>query len=220
MNVVPSEREARTPRPSPEGEGRIAGGDPEESTCVVDPSSTRLEWLADLPLSGAGEKLLTAAVLSFTPAAFAFASSAAIKNWFSTICAKGSPGSTSPPNVRNTGRTTSSTRLSVTIMSRIGCAPSATFSQTPSVSNNLRAAATIAEARSSPSWLPPSIGSATVTETDGPRPCRNAIASVRPAKPPPAIRTSTWSSALFIIAGSWATRLYSWLQHSCLELLV
>ena len=57
--------------------------------------------------------------------------------------------------VRNTGRTASSSRLSVTTMSRIGCASSATLSQTPSVSNSRRAAATIAEARSSPAWLWP-----------------------------------------------------------------
>ena len=35
-------------------------------------------------------------------------------------------------------------------MSRIGCAPSATSSQTPMVSNSRRAAAAIAEARASP----------------------------------------------------------------------
>ena len=63
--------------------------------------------------------------------------------------AKGSPGATSPANVRNTGRTASSTRLSVTTMSRIGCAPPATASHTPSGSNMCRAAAAIADARRS-----------------------------------------------------------------------
>ena len=64
--------------------------------------------------------------------------------------ANGSPGSTSPPKVRNTGRTASSSRLSVTTMSRIGCASAATRCQTPIVSNSRRAAATMADARSSP----------------------------------------------------------------------
>ena len=57
--------------------------------------------------------------------------------------------STSPSKVRNTGRTASLRRLSVTAMSRIGCASPATRSHTPMVSNSRRAAATIAEARAS-----------------------------------------------------------------------
>ena len=69
---------------------------------------------------------------------------------FSIICANGSPGATSPPNVRNVGRIASRSLESVTTMSRIGCAPSATVSQTPMVSNKRRAAAAIAEARASP----------------------------------------------------------------------
>ena len=96
--------------------------------------------------------------------------------------ANGSPGSTSPAKVRNTGRTASSSRLSVTTMSRIGCAWSATASQTPRVSKSRRAAATIAEARSSSAWLLPSVGSATVTENDGPSPWRNAMRQRQPGK--------------------------------------
>ena len=45
---------------------------------------------------------------------------------FSIICANGSPGSTSPAKVRNTGRVASCSRESVTTMSRIGCALPAT----------------------------------------------------------------------------------------------
>ena len=41
---------------------------------------------------------------------------------FSTMCANGSPGSTWPAKVRNTGRVASSSLESVTTMSRIGCA--------------------------------------------------------------------------------------------------
>ena len=51
--------------------------------------------------------------------------------------------------VRNIGRTASSSLLSVTTMSRIGCALPATASQTPMASNRRRAAAAIAEARGS-----------------------------------------------------------------------
>ncbi len=63
--------------------------------------------------------------------------------------ANGSPGSTSPAKVRKVGRTASPSLLSVTTMSRIGWASAATACQTPMVSNSRRAAATIAEARSS-----------------------------------------------------------------------
>ena len=97
------------------------------------------------------------------------------------------PASISPSNVRNTGRTASATRLSVIAMSRIGCASSACH--TPSVSNSRRAAAAIAVARVS-AWACASAGSATVTRNEGPSAWRNAIASERPAKPPPPIRTS------------------------------
>ena len=68
---------------------------------------------------------------------------------FSIMWANGSPGSTSPAKVRNTGRTASFSLESVTTMSRIGCAFAATASHTPSVSNMRRAAAAIAEARGS-----------------------------------------------------------------------
>ncbi len=64
--------------------------------------------------------------------------------------ANGSPGSISPPKLRNTGRIASLSLESVTTMSRIGCASSATASHTPMVSNSRRAAAAIAEARTSP----------------------------------------------------------------------
>ena len=104
----------------------------------------------------------TAAFNNATPSARAFASSAASSGPFSIMCANGSPGATSPSKVRNVGRTASSRRLSVTAMSRIGCAPGAIASQTPMVSNSRRAAATMADARGS---LPPrsSAGSATTT---------------------------------------------------------
>ena len=58
--------------------------------------------------------------------------------------AKGSPGSTSPSKVRNTGRTGSATRLSVITMSRIGCAPPSIAPQTPSAASIRRAPAAIA----------------------------------------------------------------------------
>jgi len=43
-------------------------------------------------------------------------------------------------------------------------------------------------------------GSATMTENAGPRPWRNAIASARPAKPAPPIKTSTRSLDRFVFA--------------------
>src|SRR5580704_10290266 len=140
---------------------------------------------------------------SVTPSAFAFSASVATRKRFSIIWANGSPGSTSPAKVRNTGRMASSSRLSVTTMSRIGCACPLTASQTPSVSNSRRAAATMAEARSSSAWLTPSAGSATVTANDGPSAWRNATASVRPVKPPPAISTSTFSRVMVPFYHAW-----------------
>ena len=106
------------------------------------------------------------------------------------MCANGSPGATSPSKVRNVGRMASSRRLSVTAMSRMGCAPGAIRSQTPIASNSRRAAATIADARGSPAPRS-SAGSATITRSDPPSACRKAIASDSPAKPAPAIRMST-----------------------------
>ncbi len=52
-----------------------------------------------------------------------------------SACACAASRATSPAKVRNTGRITSSRRLSVTIMSRIGCAFGATLLQMPSASN-------------------------------------------------------------------------------------
>ena len=69
------------------------------------------------------------------PSASARAASASISWRFSTMCAKGSPGSTWPAKVRNTGRVASSSLESVMTMSRIGCAPAATWSQTPTASS-------------------------------------------------------------------------------------
>ena len=138
-----------------------------------------------------GENFVTADVRNSTPTSFAFATSASTRSRFSIMWANGSPGSMSPPKVRKTGRTASSSRLSVMAISMIGCAFALTLSQTPRASNSRRAAATIAEARSSPDWRAPSAGSATTTENDGPSACRKAIASERPAKLPPAISTST-----------------------------
>ena len=59
---------------------------------------------------------------SSTPCCFALPASASISGRFSIMWANGSPGSTSPPKVRNTGRTASLSLESVTTMSRIGCA--------------------------------------------------------------------------------------------------
>ena len=98
-----------------------------------------------------------------TPSAFAFSTSASTSSRFSIMCANGSPSSTSPPKVRNVGRTASSSLESVTTMSRIGCASAATASQTPIASNSRRAAAAIAEARGSFDAAGASAGSATVT---------------------------------------------------------
>src|SRR5262249_35998096 len=135
----------------------------------------------------ARSKSATADDRNTTPSSCAFCVNAAISGEFSTIWAKGSPGSTSPSKVRKTGRTTSLRRLSVTTMSRMGCA--STPCHTPMVSNSRRAAATIAEAR--PSFAArSSAGSTTVTEHEGANPWRNAMASARPAKPAPPISTS------------------------------
>src|SRR5262249_27025662 len=79
------------------------------------------------------------------PSSFAFAASAASNGPFSTMWANGSPGSTSPSKLRKTGRTTSARRLSVTTISRMGCA--SMVCQTPMVLNRRRAAATMADAR-------------------------------------------------------------------------
>ena len=93
--------------------------------------------------------LATPTGISSMPSAFAFSTSAASSGAFSIMWPNGSPGATSPSKVRKVGRMASCSRLSVITMSRIGCAPPATASQTPIVSNSRRAAATIAEARAS-----------------------------------------------------------------------
>src|SRR5262245_61104193 len=96
---------------------------------------------------GDSENSVTATGRSATPSSFAFATSAASSGPFSIMCANGSSGSTSPSKVRKVGRTASCRRLSVTTMSRMGCA--STACHTPMVSNRRRAAATMAEARGS-----------------------------------------------------------------------
>ena len=97
----------------------------------------------------ARRKPSTAVARRSMPSASARATSASIRWRFSTMCANGSPGSTSPAKVRNTGRVASSSLESVTTMSRIGCASAATSSQTPIASNSRRQAATMAVARGS-----------------------------------------------------------------------
>ncbi len=114
------------------------------------------------------------------------------------MCANGSPGSTSPPKLKNTGRILSASRLSVTAMSRIGCASCATASHTPMVSNSRRAPAAIAEARGSPEPSRPMKGSATTIANFPPSPWRNAMPSASPANPPPAITTSVRSGVCAI----------------------
>ena len=136
---------------------------------------------------------VTGAARSSTPVRAASAASAPTKRSFSIICAKGSPGSISPAKVSSTGRTASSTRLSVTTMSRMGCACGATAFQTPSASNMRRGAAAMAEARRSCARAPEPwsrAGSANVTANPEPSARRSAIARASPAKPPPAISTS------------------------------
>src|SRR5581483_1955044 len=81
-------------------------------------------------------KFATAIGHNSIPASAAFSFSATSSEPLSTMCAKGSPGSTSPSKVRKTGRTASFRRLSEIAMSRIGCALSATLSQTPMVSKS------------------------------------------------------------------------------------
>ena len=112
-------------------------------------------------------KLVTAVARRSMPSASARATSASIRWRFSTICANGSPGSTSPAKVRNTGRVASSSLESVTTMSRIGCASAATSSQTPSASNSRRQAATMAVARGSRLGRVASAGSATIDRNIG-----------------------------------------------------
>ena len=121
---------------------------------------------------------------SATPSASQALTSASIRKRFSTMCANGCAGrrprhslrpagrATSPANVRNTGRITSSSRLSVTIMSRIGCAFGATVLQMPSASNRFLPAAMIAEARGSRLGRVASAGSATTISKRRPRPLR------------------------------------------------
>ena len=146
--------------------------------------------------SGLASKPDTVSARNVTPEACACATSAATSAGFSIIWANGSPGAISPSKLRNFGRIASCSLELVTTMSRIGCAPASTLSQTPMVSNNRRAAAAIADARVSPAlsvWPRPSAGSATTTLNGSPRPWRSAIASARPAKPPPATITSARS---------------------------
>ena len=132
---------------------------------------------------------------STTPSSLALLTSAASSGAFSIICANGSPGSTSPPKVRKTGRTASSSRLSVTTMSTMSWASDATACQTPIVSKSRRAAAAIAEARASIGGRA-SEGSATVTEKSGPSAWRSATASASPANPPPPMRISVRSAVM------------------------
>ena len=118
----------------------------------------------------------TAVARRCTPSALALSTSASTKWRFSTICAKGSPGSISPPKLRKVGRTASSSLELVTTMSRIGCASSSTGSQTPMASNRRRAAAAMAEARGSFDRAAASAGSATVTAKPAPSAWRSATA--------------------------------------------
>ena len=102
-------------------------------------------------------------------------------------------GSTSPANVRNTGRTASSSLESVTTMSRIGCASPATalphadrLEQSPRRRGDGRGARVLDGSRPAPDRRPS-------TANDRPSAWRSAIASARPAKPPPPISMSTRS---------------------------
>src|SRR5712691_8294388 len=157
--------------------------------------------------SPATSKAATAHGRKTTPSSRALPTSASTSGRFSTMWANGSSGATSPAKVRKTGFTASPSRLSVTTMSRIGCASAATAPHTPMVSNSRRAPAAMAEARAS-TGLPASAGSATTTVKSGPSPWRNAIASASPAKPPPAITMSARSPACCCIVGSLLPRTY------------
>src|ERR1700730_11567425 len=144
-------------------------------------------------------KVSIALARKVTPTSRALAASAAISGPFSTMWANGWPGSPSPAKVRNPGLTASPRRLSVTTMSRIGCAPAATARHASIVSSRRRAPAAIAEARASSRAGRPSAGSATTTLKSAPRPWRNATASASPAKPAPAMTTSAWLVCSVII---------------------
>ncbi len=172
------------------------------------PTSSRAEIVSP-PASctsiafAACSKPLTESARRSTPSSFAFSTSASIRWRFSTMCAKGSPSSTSPPKVRKVGRTASSSLESVTTMSRIGCASPATASQISIALNRRRAAAAIAEARGSFDGVAASAGSATVTANASPSPWRSAMASAKPAKPAPPISRSVflwWSFRAFGMA--------------------
>ena len=94
----------------------------------------------------------------------------ALRERFGIMCANGSPSLRSfeaSPKVRNTGRVASPSLLSVTIISRIGCASADIRSQTPSSSSIRVAAAAIAEARFSLSTASAGAASTTVTSSEG-----------------------------------------------------
>jgi hypothetical protein len=97
------------------------------------------------------------------PSSAARRRSAPFSTLLETMCAKGSPGATSPSKVRNTGRTGSVVRESVTIISVIACACGAISSQQPSRSSMRLAAAAIADARVSFCHKPAGAASTTAT---------------------------------------------------------
>ena len=131
-------------------------------------------------------------VKRMTPSASPFLRSAFTSSRFSTICAKGSSSCASFAKVRNTGRVTSLTLLSVTIISLIGCAFLIRPCQRPSASNMREASAAIAEARSSFSTACSGTGSTTITDKCGAA-SLIATAQDKPTYPPPAMSTSTLS---------------------------
>ncbi len=113
--------------------------------------------------------------------------------------AKGSPGSTSPSNDRNSGRTGSSRAESVMSIAVSGCAAVATSPQTPRISSMRRVPAAMAKARR-PGGLAKA-GSCKRTDSVPAEPCRSASASARPASPPPAISTSQGGSGGLAVSG-------------------
>ena len=111
-----------------------------------------------------------------------------------TRWAKGSPGATSPSNLRNSGREMSPRPESVIFICRIGSAPSPMADQTPSCSKTRRTPAASAEAR----WSCGTVnGRRSTSATDSPRIERiSARASVSPAGPPPTMTISNWRSLI------------------------
>ena len=121
----------------------------------------------------------------------------------STMWAKGSPGSTSPSKVRNTGRTGSPSRLSVITMSRIGCAPASIAA--PDAERLAASAGRRPRSHRRACRRPGSRRERRIADRHlerVPSACFSASASDSPATPPPAMTTRQAARLAAALCGS------------------